>query len=241
MPHDRFFYVHPFSTGQRIALDDEEAHHLIRVMRAKPGDLLEIVNGNGQLASAKVEAVDRRKAILVLEAVTQSPAPKERLILAQAIPRPNRLDTIVEKCTELGMTDLWLFPGERSERRELSNQQLSRAHAQAIAALKQCGRLFLPHIEVKPPLKQWTQLPFPCYFGDVSPQAFSLQAAWQASKPKQVICVIGPEAGLSPREEEILRELQGTGVRLHPNILRTDTAAIVALSLLSHWVYHVPL
>ena len=130
------------------------------------------------------------------------------------------------------MTQLWLFPGEHSERKELTEHQLERAKAITVAAMKQCGRLWLPAIELKPKLAAWCGLDFTGLYGDVSPQAPGIRQVWERVAPsKGIVFWIGPESGFSAREEEKLKQLGAHGVKLHPNILRTDTAALVALSL----------
>ena len=94
--------------------------------------------------------------------------------------------------------------------------------------MKQCGRLYLPQIEMKPSLKKWQELPFPILFGDTRPQASPLELP--LSKP--CILLIGPEPGLSEDETLVLEtKLHAKGVKLHHNTLRTETAAIAFLSL----------
>ncbi|NGX46210.1 MAG: hypothetical protein K940chlam2_01396, partial [Chlamydiae bacterium] len=97
-----------------------------------------------------------------------------------------------------------------------------------ISAIKQCGRLDLPEILVKPTLSKWEELSHPAYFGDISPEAPTLQKTWQ--KSDSCYFFIGPESGFSPDEITHLRRLHAHGVTLHHNILRAETASIVALS-----------
>jgi 16S rRNA (uracil1498-N3)-methyltransferase len=236
MPAERYYYPEPLETGKAIPLQDQEFHHLIHVMRAREGDLVEIVNGMGQLAKAVIQSLEKKKAILSLTHVfTQEPS-ETALILAQGIPRQNRLDFIAEKCTELGMTELWLFPGTKSEKKDFSENQLERVKGITIAAMKQCGRLYLPKIKLMPALKQWKCQDLPLmFFGDVSPDVPPFLFAWNAlsTKPKQALFCIGPESGFTEEETAAMKSLGACGVSLHPNILRTDTAAIAATTLLS--------
>lgn len=218
MPHNRFFVDQPLIRGETIDLK-EEARHL-KVMRIREGETIEIVNGRHQLGFATVQGKGA-----TLTAVEERPAPKA-LILCQAIPRMNRLDTIVEKGTELGMTELWLFPAERSEKKSLSKNQLERVAQITIAALKQCGRLDLPKIVVKPPLLEWESAPLPAFYGDTGTQAPQMTGGGKA-------CFIGPEAGFSSKEEAHLMTIGVSGAKLHNHILRTDTAALVAVYSLS--------
>ena len=141
---------------------------------------------------------------------------------------------ILEKGTELGLTEFWLFPGHHSERKTLTEHQLQRLRALTIAAMKQCGRLYLPTITLKPPLSEWESPHPPAFFGDLSPDAPPLFNAWQQNpRQDEVLFFIGPESGFSKEEESTLRHFDATGVKLHQNILRTDTAALAALTLIS--------
>jgi 16S rRNA (uracil1498-N3)-methyltransferase len=221
MPHDRFYVDSAFHPKEQIDLH-EEARHL-KVMRIRPGEEIELINGRNQIAKALV--INSQTAeILSIE----SKAPLFPIILCQAIPRLNRLDTIIEKGTELGLTELWLFPGKLSEKK---NVPLERAKKIAISAMKQCGRLDLPKIEIKPPIGQWGELPYSAYFGDISENAPPFLSLLE--KNEGVCFVVGPEAGFTPEEETQLKKIGVRGVKLHPWILRTDTAPLAALSLIA--------
>ena len=221
MPHNRFFVETPFHPHQEIDLQEEGRH--LKVMRIREGDTIELVNGQNQLAHATLSGPKQAKIVSVEE--KKPPFP---VILCQAIPRQNRLDTIVEKGTELGMTELWLFPGKRSEKKGV---QLPRLKQITIAAMKQCGRLDLPKIIVMPPLHEWEPLNHPAYFGDLSEEAPPFLSAIE--KKEALAFFVGPEAGFTPEEVEDLKRIGAQGVKLHPWILRTDTAPLVALSLIA--------
>lgn len=233
MPAERFYIQAPLASGNSISLEDQEFHHLVRVMRGKPGDSVELINGQGALANAIIKQVNKRDAVLEITDVTTTPKPAFEVILAQGIPRGNRLDFILEKGTELGMTQLWLFPGDRSERKEFTENNQERTHTLMVSALKQCGSLWLPELHIKGALKKWSSLPYPAFFGDVAESAPRLLDCFKKDL-SGVILLIGPESGLSDQEEAKLVALGAKGVKLHSHILRTDTAAIAALTLLTH-------
>jgi len=224
MPADRFFLDAPLKQ-QNLILSGEELHHLSKVMRAKVGSTIELVNGKGELAKARISKLGTSAELNVIEH-SFSP-PKPTLILAQAIVRPSLLDWIVEKGTELGASAFWFFPGDQSEKKELSSQQQKRLESLAISALKQSGRLYLPEIAYKPPLAAWKQPSGTLLFGDISPAAPKL-----SSFQTPVVFFVGPERGFSLRETQILHELPAKGVKLHDNTLRAETAVIAALSQL---------
>lgn len=224
MPIDRYFIDAPLEGS--VAIRDTEFHHMARVARLKVGERVELVNGKGALAVAELVEMEKREAWLSVVSVEQTPPPGRAHILAQAIPRLNRLDTIIEKATELGATEIWLFPGELSERKELTEHQLERLRAITVAALKQSGRLWLPKLEVKQTIQKWEKVACPCYFGDPEGKSFE-------SVSGDALFLIGPESGLTDSEEKKLQQLLFQGVRLNPHILRTDTAAILAVGFLS--------
>lgn len=230
MPENRYFVDVFLQKSLTILLQKEEALHLIRVMRKKIGNTVELVNGKDQLAYAKVSSLGKSEAHLCIEDVITRPRSNKKLILAQGMTKPSNLDFILEKGTELGATDFWLFPAEKSEKKALSSQQLQRLAKITIAALKQCGRLDLPEIHEKKALKDWKPIQnAEIFFGDISKSA---QALPKALHEPTAIIVIGSEGGFSPKEQEILRKkLQATPIRFNANILRAETAAVCALSL----------
>lgn len=235
MPVERFFYPELFEEDQLIHFKDRENHHLVTVMRMKIGEAIELINGKGQLAKAVVKEIEKKSSTLLVTLVKTDPSQRKRLILAQAIPRLNRLDYIIEKCTELGVTEIWLFPSTYSEKKNFSENQLERIDALMIAAIKQCGRLFLPKLSLLPALKQWTPFTIPTFFGDTHPDASPFILKWrQLESPNEAIFCIGPEGGFTEEEEQLLQKLGAHGVKLHHHILRTDTAAIASIALLSH-------
>lgn len=237
MPAERYYYPALFESGQPVFLTDQEYHHLVHVMRSRKGDQVEVVNGLGQLAQATINDIEKKKAILSLSSVYTQPPSSMKMILAQGIPRQNRLDFIVEKCTELGMTDMWLFPAAKSEKKELTDNQLERLKALMISAMKQCGRLFLPNILLMPPLKRWNhQEGSAMFFGDTGPNTPHFLSVCRPTK-QEAIFFIGPESGFTEEEVVILKGFNAQGVSLHPNILRTDTAAIAAMTLLSSMLH----
>jgi 16S rRNA (uracil1498-N3)-methyltransferase len=235
MPINRFFSDAHFIFGKEAYLADQELHHLSHVVRTKEGETVELVNGKGQLAQAVVSRIDKKKAVLELQKITEAPTPIFNPVIVLAIPRINRLDMIVEKGTELGMGELWLFPGVHSEKREISENQLNRLITISIGAMKQCGRLFLPPITVFPPLSKWNNFPKNCYFGDLSPSVPIFYQEWQRKGlEKEIYFFIGPESGFHKDELKILKDNHAIGTSLHGNILRTDTAAISALAVITH-------
>ncbi len=229
---DRFFIDSPISEGASLEIRDKEFHHLANVMRVKQGDAVELINGQGVLAKAVVKEIQKKQAILSVASTRQYKKHSQEIILAQAFTRPQKLDFIIEKGTELGVTQFWLFPGKKSGKKEIKPAQLERLKILCISALKQCGRLWLPSLIIKPELEKWTRLEAPFYFGDIRKSAPFLQAVFKPDAKTGFF--VGPESGFEKSEIEKFEILGAVGVKLNPNILRTETAAMTAAGLIVH-------
>lgn len=234
MPAERYFVDQTLEMGEEVLLEESEFHHLTHVMRTREGDCVELINGKGYLAKSTVLRITKRQAVLTIDSLLFEEPSQMSYMLLQAIPRINRLDTIVEKCTELGASEICLWPAEHSERKDISKNQMERLQSLAISAMKQCGRMYLPLITLRPPLFAWEELPEEIFFGDVNPKAPLFMDIWKKKKRPNAAFVIGPESGFSLKELQWMNAKRFIGVKLHKHILRTDTAAIVALSLMSH-------
>ena len=228
MPVERYFLEESFGVGQQKVLKEQELHHLTKVMRTQIGQQVELVNGMGQLAKVRVESLGRNEGVLEILDVKNEKPQKTKVVIAQAIINPSRLSTVIEKGTELGMTEIRLFPGVYSEKKHISEKRLRTI---SISALKQCGRLYLPKIVMMPQLREWEKERYTYFFGDVTPSAPSFLDVLDGS---DICFFIGPESGFSEKEIEVMRSLGALGVKLHKNILRADTAPLVALSLIYH-------
>lgn len=234
MPVGRYFFPQDLVVGGEVVLDESESHHITRVVRVRPGESVELVNGKGVLAQARLEGALGRKVRLTVVEVEEKPPNRCPMILAQALPRKNRLDALLEKSTELGVEEVWLFPGEKSEKKMLPPHQFERIQTITVSAMKQSGRLFLPGVQMMGPVSSWKKMDHPLFFGTLSKEA-PLFGEVVEEGLQGCIFVVGPEGGLTDEEEACLKNLGGRGVSLSNHILRTDTAPLVALSLIRHW------
>jgi len=231
MPENRFFIETPFQKDEIVELTGDEFHHL-NVMRRKKGDAIQLVNGRGELAKGTLQEIAKRDARIEIHEIVHEPKSKKNLILAQSIVRLPALEMILEKGTELGVTEFWLFPATYTEKKELSEHQNLRLRHMTISALKQCGRVYLPPIEIKPSLAKWSSFEGQKFFGDLRVDAPYLSTCRHTQD--QLIFFVGPERGFSDDEVfHMEKKLGAKGVRLHENTLRVDTAAICASILLS--------
>lgn len=222
MPAERFYIDAPL-TGV-LSLKGPELHHLAHVMRIRIGEEVELVNGRGSLASAKLIALTKNEATLQVFTASEKALPEPKIFLGVPLMRPSKLELVIEKCTELGADAFFLYSADYSDKEELSLHQLERLNHIAISAMKQCGRLDLPPLKVVAFKDLFQQTPV--FFGDTLPGKERMQA-------QKGVVITGPERGFSAKELEQLNE-KGTGVSLHRNILRAETAPLVATLLMQN-------
>jgi 16S rRNA (uracil1498-N3)-methyltransferase len=213
--------------GQKVTLQDAEFHHATRVMRHKKGDHIELINGVGSLATGVISSIHDQMAEVTVASEHQEEKPPFSLSLALAISKPNHLEFAVEKIVELGVDDIWIFPAERSERKELSATQQNRLTNIIIAATKQCGRLFLPNLHLVASFDKVDIQNRVALFGSLK-----IPLEEPPLQQRSITLFIGPESGFSEKERN---QLQALGIKpfcFHPNTLRAETAAIAGCALL---------
>lgn len=228
MPIERFFDANFTSGDTSGSLQGDEFIHASKVFRLKENDQFQIINGKGCLATVIADEITKKHiSYKVIELVKdQVNIPKLSLILG--MPKFNRLETIIEKVTEIGCDEIILFNADRSEKTDLSKNQLERLQLILQASLKQCGRLRLPSLELVSNFEKIFESDRTYYFGDVHSKT-----SFITKSQDNVGIVIGPESGFSDREHAILKN-KAIGISLNDAILRVDTAAICGVFLLKN-------
>jgi 16S rRNA (uracil1498-N3)-methyltransferase len=229
--------------GQTIVLPKTEARYLARVLRLHPGDEVEAFDGAGNLYRLRLTIVSPTHGQgQVLVQLADIPAERQQFVLGQGFPKGTKMDLIVEKCSELGLTTLVPVYTERTVVREVSarlGEKFSRWQRVATAAARQCGRRVL--LEILPPLP----LADFCARYDVAPVKFvcweeELQRGLRqaltttVTTPQPVVVLIGPEGGLTAQEVALACAHGFVRVSLGPRILRTETAAIAVTSIIRY-------
>jgi 16S rRNA (uracil1498-N3)-methyltransferase len=222
-------------TGRRLRIEGTAGNHLARVLRLRVGDALTLFNGQGGEYGGTIEEIHRDCVVVAIgdhrDAERESPF---QLVLAQGISRGERMDWVVQKATELGVTRIAPLFTERSVV-QLDAKQAARKiqhwRSIAIAACEQSGRNRVPEIAL--PVSLYALLEQPVSSGSailLSPGA-ALRITDILTDTAATV-LIGPEGGLSDIEQEAATRSGFTPVRLGPRILRTETAAVCALTLL---------
>ncbi|NGX63406.1 MAG: Ribosomal RNA small subunit methyltransferase E [Candidatus Anoxychlamydiales bacterium] len=234
MPKDRYFSDQDLKNNASIQILDKEAHHMKIAMRKKPKDIVEIINGRGFLAKARIEKIKSKSVELKIERVSFEKEPIKKTYLACAFLKMHKLDLILEKCTELGCTNFWFYKSQNSEKLNISENRLDRMRSITIAAIKQCSRLYLPKIEIFSTIDEIKKIDGNIYFGDLEKGAVKYLDIFKKDK-KSSCFFIGPEAGFSKEETKHLKsDLKAKGIKLNKNILRAESAAIAAIAIEAH-------
>jgi 16S rRNA (uracil1498-N3)-methyltransferase len=234
----RVYVEGPLASGKRITLEGNAAGHITRVLRLRVGASLVLFDGSGGEFEA---SIDKSHGGTVTVAIGEHHRIEREsplaVTLAQGVSRGERMDLVVQKATELGVTHLVPVLTERSVVRltaQQSDRKLNHWRAITIAACEQCGRNRLP--AVAPPVALAAFLrEAPAAGGArllLSPEGSTTLAGLARPLSAPVTVLIGPEGGLTDEEEQSAVAAGFAAVRLGPRVLRTETAAIAALALL---------
>lgn len=197
-----------------------EAHHLGTVCRGRPGAAIEIFNGAGLVVEAIVREVARRSVRCEILSAKRIPAPERGLTIAVGLPKGDRADFLVEKCTELGVRRLVPLAAARAVVDPRATK-LDRLRRVVIEACKQSGRAHLMTIDEVVPLQHWIDYqPAPGYLLDPAGETIDV------TRMTVNAVGIGPEGGWTEAELELARRSGWSVVRWPGNILRVETAAI---------------
>lgn len=211
---------------KQIVLSGDEIHHLSHVLRHKPGDRINLNSGKGFFGTGRILSIDKSKAVVELLEVSFSELPKPPYAIAFSLLRSKNDEWLVEKTTELGVTDLFPMTTQFSVRNPSGNT-LNRFRHTALSAIKQCDNPYLPEIHPIHSLIETLQnirskgytpvvtseLRPDCWLDDLlrdTPYCF----------------LIGPEGGYSLEEFDILKQNGVIEIALSKLILRAETAAI---------------
>lgn len=245
----RIHTPHNLSSGAAISLDAAAARH-VQVLRLQPGDALTLFNGQGGEFEAKVTLMGRSQVdVQVGRHLSIEREASRQVHLAIGMPANERMDWLIEKATELGAASIQPLISERSVLRlsgERAEKKAVHWQAAAIAACEQCGRNRIPKVFSPVSYQKWLSAsmesmqyatnsvaPQPVVKAILSLQASSALASdWAAQHiGASVICLAGPEGGLSPSEEQAALAAGFMPISLGERVLRSETAPLAALAV----------
>ena len=246
----RRFYAPPDNVaGSTVTLSAHETHHLMHVLRMTPGDEGFVFDGCGREYRCSFRRIENNHAQLeiaeTLSDVVESPLD---LTLAQALARGEKFDFIIQKATELGVSRIAPLVTRYADVRLDGQQKIKRVERWrriSLEAMKQCGRRKLVDITEPLTIRQFIN----STDGASGPPShirralllFSergglavIDALADLGNPSAVLALVGPEGGWSDDELEALSDWGCKAVTLGPRVLRTETAAVVAVTLIQH-------
>jgi 16S rRNA (uracil1498-N3)-methyltransferase len=225
-----YFYTPPsLIKSSLLSIQGEELHHLSKVLREKVGETIVVVDGKEHAYKAVLESITRSSAdCKILETIHRFNEPDIEVKLAFALLKnPSRADFLVEKCTELGVRE---FIPMRTERTIVSKVHAERLQKIALSAMKQCGRCFLPPIHSPMDFDEALTYLRSCERKLITHEkANETITVDRGSKTDGVL--VGPEGGFTEEEIQVAVDHGFKPVSLGPRRLRSETAAIAALSL----------
>ena len=244
------FYIPPHAWNpDKLALGHAETHHVLDVLRMKAGDRATLFNGQGAEATVEIASVEKGKIALKKISVAKSDPLACEIVLGQAIPKGKNMDLIVEKATELGAAGIVPLLSERTVVRCDEGEALAKRdkwQRVAIEAAKQCGQNWLPAV-AKPQTpkdffnsgEKFDLMLIASLQADSRhvKQVLAEASANGAKKPARVLVLVGPEGDFTPAEVNLAKNAGCRPVTLGPIILRSETAAIYCLSVLSHELF----
>jgi 16S rRNA (uracil1498-N3)-methyltransferase len=245
MPGHRFYNPN-LSSGK---FSPEESHHAVDVLRLRSGDSAAIFDGKGTEARVRLTQVSADEVSYETLSTARTPPPSCRIRFGQALIKPVGMDLLIQKLTELGVSEIWPIASERSISKPSGEKRIShRWESIALSACKQSGQNWLPKIHEVGPLDNFLSAPNPAppagrIIGSLQPEAKPLPALLaavrQAGKPLALDLLIGPEGDFTPAEIGRARSAGFQPASLGPLILRSETASLFLASVL-HYEFNLP-
>ena len=233
----RFYCPPPLPEQGSFDLPPDAAHHASRVLRLREGDAVEIFDGIGNERRGVIAELAGKRVVggelSVTDTDRESPL---RVVLAQAMASSEKMDWVVQKATELGVTEIQPLDTERSVARlsaERAEKRVEHWRQVAISACEQCGRNVLPTIHAPLDIMAWLRQTqgAPETKLILLPQgAASLHA--QPKPQAGVVLLIGAEGGFTAAESESALNCGFAPIRMGARVLRTETAAVAGLAAL---------
>ncbi|MFV8325837.1 16S rRNA (uracil(1498)-N(3))-methyltransferase [Flavobacterium sp. ZS1P14] len=214
-------------TTENFSFDKEESKHIIKVLRKKDSDILNVTNGLGYLFKTEITLASDNKCTVKIISFEKSAPSKFHLHLAVAPTKMNdRFEWFLEKATEIGIHEITPIICDRSERKVINNERYDKI---ILAAMKQSNELFLPKLNEAISFKEFVKqkqegFNFIAHCEDTNKK--TLKSALEPNK--NVTLLIGPEGDFTEKEIELALDSNYIPVSLGNTRLRTETAAIVA-------------
>ncbi|MEC7274475.1 MAG: RsmE family RNA methyltransferase [Verrucomicrobiota bacterium] len=236
-----FLFPDALVDAQLVTLDVRESHHLVRVLRAKVGDSVEVLDGKGSRYFGYIAQSDARAVKIKIESVKRSSRRIPKVTLVQSIPKGKTMDLILRMATEIGAAQIqpvFTAQGEVYIQGKRLLSKVDKWKVTMIESCKQCGLGYLPELLEPASIEDWLSAN-PSTEGtlrlvaslETSSRSLQDTLAYVQSV-SEVIIAVGPEGDFTDSEYRALEASEFQPVRLGENVLRSETAAVYLLSVL---------
>jgi len=228
------------SDNTELTLHDQEAQHIVKVLRMKEGESLRLFNGSGSFYPATI--LQTTKKSVVIQTSQSEKALSESTLhthLGQVMSRGDRMDYVIQKSTELGINEITPLTSERCELKlnaDRADKRIKHWQQVAISAAEQCGRACVPKIHPILSVNDWIQQNKHQGLSLVLHHRDTQNLGEIQTTPSHVNLLIGPEGGLSQVEIQLATEATFIPSTFGPRVMRTETAPVACLSILQ-WLW----
>ncbi len=221
----------------------DEAHHLLSVLRLNQGDTISVFDGQGSKAYGIIHSFDKNAVkVRLLKQEVSNAEPPIRVTLYQGMPKKDKFDLIIQKATELGVYTIIPLVSKRTVvniKQDKLKQRMQRWNKIAAEACKQCGRAYIPAVQeptgfanVLDEIQKKTSFIF--WEGEQDAKLKGLLNEYKGQSPLDIGILVGPEGGWDDDEVNRAKAAGAKPVSLGSRILRTETAGLVALTMLMY-------
>ncbi len=235
MRSHRFYTAIPLAENITVELPQEAAHHCAQVLRYKVNDELSLFNGDGFDYYATISQIEKKRCTVSINSKknpnNESPL---KIHLVQGVARGDKMDLIIQKAVELGITEITPLFTERCNVKldaKRLDKKIQHWNKTIISACEQSGRATLPKLNIAVPIHELAQENLiSIYLEPTTQQTFK-----ELSIKESIRIVIGPEGGFSEKDLIHLEKIDCIGVKIGPRILRTETAGLATISILQSY------
>lgn len=232
----RFYIETDLTVDVNVQLTETVFHHWVKVLRAQVGEKAILFNGQGGEYDAELIEVSKKSATVKITAFNpDNRSPAFTALLGQVMSKGDRMDYAIQKAVELGVAEIQLLTSERCEMRlkyDRDQKKIDHWQGIAIAACEQCGLNIVPQIRAPQSLQDWLKTDLPESRLVLAPNKENLNPLEDIDN--NLVLLIGPEGGLSEQEIADANDFGFKNWCIGDRVLRTETAPVVALSILNH-------
>ena len=242
MPTMRRFFIHPETIiSEEVLLSEQESHHIAKVLRLSTGALLQLLDGKGNIYDAKILAIEKQVRLQIISS-TFIKGDAVPLRVCQSVLKGQKMELLVQKCTELGVAEFTPFYSERCQLKKTELPKLSKKYGrwQRIIeeACKQCNNPIMmqlnPLLSFKEMLVEQNRDVQKILFWEEEDQQNSLHSCSLQRNKAGLQIVFGPEGGFPLEEMDAAKKTEFQILSLGPRILKAETANIAAVSIIQH-------